>query len=484
MKLKNEGFKFKKIIAASISFIGLTATFNIAQAYNIDWKGSYRAEFVEIDKPTLTSGSRKSFLLNHLTLSPKIIASDGVNIVSSFEVFNNANFAASKVGTVWGSGVNTTPGTAGTNSQNSNTISNQQPVGDIQISQLYLNVNEEYGSLILGRAPVHFGLGVTHNSGTSPFAHWYETRDTVGYKFLIGNLFIMPSISKVYHSDFTQGEDITDETIHFEYNNLETGNLLGLFYETRKSNFGSNDTPTATTTLNGTKEAPFSRTSYNIIFGKTYEDFDFKLEGAFQSGSTGLRLAGEDVRLNGFALITEFNFKNGTDSSWNIKVGNVSGDNPNTANYEGYITNRNYDVAFLMFNYPMGQVDVLKSGLGRDTTKAQSKTIDEDGISNALFFAPTYSKKLNTNWTMLNTIAWAKLNNADIRPTVSSPVETINSQLGYEWDLTFVYKPHENIEWKNVAAFMFPGDAYKAGTMNLKKSSTVIGLQSTAAISF
>ena len=141
-------------------------------------------------------------------------------------------------------------------------------------------------------------------------------------------------------------------------------------------------------------------------------------------------------------------------------------------------------LAFLMFNYPMGQVDVLKSGMGRDTSKTQAKTIDEDGISNALFIAPTYSKKLNANWTMLNTFVWAKLNNADIKPTTTSSIETINSSLGYEWDLGFIYKPHDNIEWKNVAAFMFPGDAYKAGTMDLKKSATVIGLQSTAAISF
>ena len=55
---------------------------------SIDWKGGYRFEFVEIDKPSLTKPSlHKSYGLNYLYLAPRVVASDGINIVSRFDIF-------------------------------------------------------------------------------------------------------------------------------------------------------------------------------------------------------------------------------------------------------------------------------------------------------------------------------------------------------------------------------------------------------------
>jgi hypothetical protein len=449
-----------------------------SMGFTLDWKGTHRVEFIEVDKPTLEAGARKSYLLNHLTLSPHIIAADGVNIVASFEILNNKNgYKNSKLGEVWGPGIGTTTPSSRTDS---NTLSNQQPTSDLQVSELYMSINQEFGSLLLGRAPVHFGLGITHNAGMGPYDHWIETRDIVGYKFYVGNLFIMPSISKVKDGELRQGDDITDQTLHFEYSNPDTGNLLGLFYETRKSTIGSNDTPLAPLGASS-KTTHFNTTSYNIIFGKTFESFDFKVEGAFKSGSTGLaNSSGAEVHLNGFAVVSEFNLNRDESTVWNIKFGTASGDNPSTESFEGYMLNRNYDIAMLMFNHPMGKLDIFKTKLDRGTSSAGTSA-DDESISNALFIAPSLKKKLSDKWVFSNTIAWAQLNNSNVN--TGSSIEDVKSDIGFEWDLAFSYKPHNNIEWKNGVGFFFPGASFKGASLGLKNSN-VIGMTSAAAISF
>jgi hypothetical protein len=343
-----------------------------------------------------------------------------------------------------------------------------------------MEITEEFGTLLLGRAPVNFGLGITHNAGLGAFDHWMETRDIIGYKSYVGNLFIMPSVSKVKDGSFKQGDDITDQTLNVEYNNPDTGNLLGLFYETRKSTITSNDTPI--TPLGGSsKVTHFTTTSYNIIFGKTFETSDFKVEGAFKSGTTGLiNSSGAEIHLNGFAVVSEVNLNKNDSTSWNIKFGTASGDNPSTESFEGYILNRNYDIAMLMFNHPMGKLDILKTSLDRGTTPVATSA-DDESLSNTIFIAPSLKKKLSDKWLFTNTLAWAQLNNSNVN--TGTAIENIKSDIGFEWDLGFSYKPHSNIEWKNAVGFFFPGAAYKGGSLGLK-TSNVIGMTSAAAITF
>ena len=67
-------------------FVLLAST--VVQANSLDWKGGYRFEFVQVDKPSLANPSlRKSYGLNYLYLAPRIVASDGVNIVSRLNIF-------------------------------------------------------------------------------------------------------------------------------------------------------------------------------------------------------------------------------------------------------------------------------------------------------------------------------------------------------------------------------------------------------------
>lgn len=457
-----------------------------AHSVALDWNGHYRFDFMDVDKSELKSGSHKSYLLNNLVLMPHIIPSDGFEVISKIHLAEDSNSPyqnSSQAGILWGGSVSPTTG-GSTHSDNSNALSGSRPKTQLAVSQLYLKVDQEWGSLVVGRAPVQFGLGITHNAGNDPFSHWYDTRDILAYKMHIGNLFIMPSVSKQYANDFAQGNEITNQTLHFEYKNHDTGDWLGLFYETSKGSSSANDIPV--TPIGGSAvDKAFSINSYNIILGKDFTDFNFRVEGGFQSGSTGIvTSSGRNILMNSYAVISEFNiFSSESKNIWNIKAGTVSGDNPDTEDFEGFFVDRNYDVALLLFNHALGQnVDIFKTALARDPAISIKNSLDDEIMSNVLFLAPQWVRKLGERWKMRNTLTVAKLNNAQLK--VGAITETISSDVGIEWDLGFNYKANENMEWKFDLGVLRPGNSFKKGTADLKTTDVVLGIGTSAAITF
>ncbi len=178
-----------KNIFVKSAFVLMTIVFsfltsNTANAMSVDWGGTYRFEYITVDQPNLsstTSRGTKSYFLNHLSLAPKIIAIDGLNIVANIEAFPSTAYPGSQLGSDFGNTSTTTSYSGGTS----------QGASSVEVNQLYMNWNHEYGAMVAGRAPIQFGLGITHNAGNGLYDHWIETRDMVGYKFLIGNLSIM-----------------------------------------------------------------------------------------------------------------------------------------------------------------------------------------------------------------------------------------------------------------------------------------------------
>ncbi len=449
-----------------------------ARAMTLDWTGGYRIELNEIDSTTLGDPKgRKSYLLNQLYLSPKIIASDGINIISRFEVLpsRDTRYQNSQLGQFWGPGVGSG---SGTNDTDTNTRAQNQPTSQIAVSQLYLNINQEFGSMIVGRAPMDFGLGIRHNGGFGAFDHWYDTRDLIGYKIVMGNLFIMPMLARSYSGSIEQGTQINDQMIHLQYENLETGSLLGIFYETRKGALGANDTPVAAfggSVVGG----EYSEQNVNVLLGRDWSGFGFKIEAGFTSGASGVfNASNEEIRFNSYGIATEFDFKN-KESRWHLltRIGVATGDNPTTKDYEGYAFDRNYDVAMLLFNHPLGKADFLRSSVSRNTTQSFSQSVDDESISNVAYISPRLDYHMGDQWNLRNTFTYAQL--------MTDPIvgADVSKNLGFEWDIGVIYKPHEKIQWVNEVGLLFPGEAFKGGTNNYSNSFTY-GFASKAAITF
>lgn len=473
----------KAAIALVTSLLSLQAS-----AMSLDWTGGYRFEWTEVDKPSLSNpGQRKAYGLNYLYLSPKIIAADGVNIISRFDVLNadstNA-YANTQLGQVWGGNNNVgTPNTVPNATGTSAAYSNNQGSTNLKVSQLYLNVNQEYGALVLGRAPYHFGMGMTYNAGTGPFDHFYQTRDTVAYKVIVGDWSLMPMINKIYSESLKQGNSIGELAIQLQYENKDARSLLGVIQNTRKGSNAVNDGPT--TTLGADPTRPIGDFNYqrtNFVLGRDWDSFGFRLEAGFQSGETGMQnTAGEGVNINAYGVAADLYVPKG-ESKWDyrLRLGTASGDNPDTATYEAFQFDRNYDVAFLLFNHRLGQRDFLNTNLIKNQTLGLSNSADDEAIGNTMYAAPSINYAWSDRLDIRNTLVYAQ-----ILTTQKNSVDA-KKDLGIEYDIEFTYRPVDKIQWVNQVGLLFPGAAFEngSGAGGSLDNGFTYGFASKAAISF
>ena len=157
-----------------------------------------------------------------------------------------------------------------------------------------------------------------------------------------------------------------------------------------------------------------------------------------------------------------------------MKLGSVSGNDPNSVNkYEGYLFNRNYDVAMLLFNYGLGQGDMLGTGSFRSLDANQD--VDNEYLSNTFYIAPGMDWKW-TDTTGLNArFIYAMLGRAQFTGQ--------SSNLGMELDLGAYYKPHDRLTVHLDAGVLFPGAAFEGGASNFP-TQTAYGVMTKAAVSF
>lgn len=454
-----------------------------AYAISIDWSGGYRIEYMSVPNTTLAdSPGSKDYGLNYLYLQPKIIGSDGINIISRFDIFGSdvPAYKNSQLGSFWGGGLNrdkTGNNGANVTSQNSDSMG-------VRTSQLYLNVNQEYGSLVAGRAPIEFGMGMTHNAGRGEFDHWIDTRDMVGYRFIVDNVSFMPILAKGFQQDFGLATTVSDQILVMEYDNKDIGAKAGVFHQTRTSSDTSNDGslagfPGSTGVLMG----GFKSQTVNVFLERKWTAFEFRIEGSFLTGETGIQHTnGEEIKLNSYAIASEILFP-ANESKWEYgaKFGLVSGDDPMTSTYEGYQLDRNYDVAILMFNHRMGQADIFGNGPLHANDAASglsiSNSADDEAVGNAMYLAPSIKYSWNEKFDWKNTLVYAQLG------TNANNFVDFKKDLGLELDTELIYKPRERVTWSTGIGFLFPGNAWKAGTTDFDNKFSY-GLSTKAAITF
>lgn len=491
----------KKIKLNSMLKLALASSFFIpfvsvrSMAVNVDWSGVYRFEWMELDKTSLDDPKlRKSYILNGLQLSPKIHAADGVDVTAKFNVLTNPAYPDDQTGQPFGAGPSKASGTTSSTGDDSAVGSEKNKSYSLQVSQLYATINQPYGTILLGRAPLHFGLGITHNAGIGPFDHWQDTYDLVSYKFIIGNFSFMPIIAKSYDYSVAQGRDVSNLIWHLDYNNPDTESQISLFHQTKTSSIESNDTPYTGSTPANSNGIPGSGIQggssiqqVGIFLSRGFEPVKIKFEAEFQSGNTGIVRNGEDVKANGYGMVLDLDFVNPTSKfNWDLKLGLVSGDNPDSTNYEGFALDRNFDLSMMMFNHPLGKFDIFRSAYQRSPnrmtcssapcgTYSTDESLDEESVSNVLFFAPKLNYKFADKWDWQNRFVWAQL---------QTVVGDGAKDVGFEWDTAFIYKHTENIQWVNEVGFLFPGAAWSGTSSQNYGHGFTYGLNSKFAISF
>ena len=461
-------------------FVG---NFISAEAMDLDWTGTYRMEGYHIVNSELSGKNReKAYGLHHLVLKPKIVAGDGLTIYGRFDLFNNGTYSSGQLGQFFGNGIGATPSTY---VDNSNVLSETQSPESLVVSHVYFTYVQEWGALIAGRAPLHFGLGMTHNAGQGEFDHWLDTRDLVGYKLVMGNLYVLPMLGKVSEgASIDTNDDVTDYMVQAAYENPETDLAMGVFYQRREAARAGNDAP-ADAVFGDTGSVvadQFRAESINVYVKKELEDLTFGAEIGQRNGTSGILNSSSDkVSISGLGVAAEAEWRP-SQSPWvfGARFGWASGDNPSTTDsMEGYFFDRNYEVALLMFNHTLGRENFLQSnyvGGGPNVTgvNAQIKTPDVETVTNAGYLAPYVNYAWTDQWQLQGVFATGVLNEV---------ANDGSSAMGFEIDFNLFYRPNERMSWVNQFGYFFPGDAFAGGTSNYDVKPA-FGFVTKAAINF
>jgi hypothetical protein len=506
----------KPLLTTVIVFIGASQAFSA----DLEWSGKYRVEGIYIKNFTLdkNAGVEDSYILNHLIMEPKIIATDGVNIKSRFDIFNNAltndqhgqvfgdynqpNGVTPAVGAPAGNGQPVNPG------QGPGVFSKANSAETIGVTELYLNWIHEFGALIVGRVPFQFGLGMLYNSGSGNFDHALSTKDIVGYKLVLGNISIMPAYGKVREGNLLAEDDINDYMIVAEYANPETDLSMGFMFDQRVAPYDAsgqgNDFPAnyfSNSNANfgqGFVNSGYSAYNMNFYVKKKFETFNVGVELGFLNGNSGMKVPEiasgnlDSVLLSGFGGALEVGYHTGN-IKLNVRAGMASGDDPDTSSMESYAFSPNYHVAMLMFAFPMGQYDVLRSSVW-GTHPAAFVTgnpalsnlagLDTETISNAMYFAPSITWSLGDRYDVTGTFCYAN----EVKTAVSpdNPPAGISgfgaTSLGFESDFGLSYHPNDKFTWETTFGLFFPGAAWAGG--GYWRTDLAYGATTKAAISF
>lgn len=469
-----------------ISSLFSTAVF----AGDLEWSGVYRAEGVQLMGAQLDGSVNKSktYGVHTLILRPKIVAADGLYINGQLNIFNSNTAAqpeiGNQLGAYFGNGIGVAPPT--NSGADSNTLSENQASEEIRVSQFYLTFAQEYGSLIVGRTPVQFGLGISHNAGRDIFDHYSDTRDLVGYKISMGNFYFFPMYAKISEGGLAGYDDVNELNFHLQYENPESDSSMGVFYQNRTSSAAGNDTPPNSIGAPGAAfNGGYGAKNFNIFFKKDTPDYNVGIEVAQQGGSAGSGAP----KFTGFAVALEYEYHpKESNKAYGIKTGYATGDNPKTTDeYEGFIFDRNYDVAMFLFNHGLGQADLLHtSAIGRSATTSTERP-DVEAISNVTYFSPYFKHKWSDRWSLVGALTTGILDDASYDRTPATPgsdVPSVDANLGYELDLSLVFNVSEKIVWSNQFGYFEPGDAWAGGDTDNFGTKSLYGFITKAAVSF
>jgi hypothetical protein len=476
--------------SSAVMALALAAIFGAPAVHAADlvWSGLYRFEGVGIKGAELSNDRMTTYGLHHLALTPKIVAADGLTLFSRFDIMNNSTYGLNqRFGEFFGSG----PGSATpTNATNSNTLATSQAAGGVAVSELYASWVQEFGQLIVGRAPLHFGLGAYINSGKGQFDKFANTRDLFGYKFVLGNLFFMPMLGKVSEGKapgvtrpdaLGDEDDVNDYIMHVQYENPDTDLALGLWYQIRMGAGSGNDTPLNYGGSLAARNDNYRTTHTGLYLFQRLGQFDMGVEAHQISGTSGLQTTvggSRSVGINSYAFVTDFNYKP-KDSAWtgNLKVGVVSGDDPTTDDsFEGMALSQNYHLGMFLMSRPMGRGDFFRTGMVRDTVVSAAGQPDVEAISNVIYAAPSFQHQWKEKLSWGGRLIWANLQ--------KDPFNTQTAKgLGFELNLNVTYKPVDRLTWVTELGTLVPGEAWKGGT-NAFDTKAPFGVTTRAAISF
>jgi len=484
---------------SAFAFVSV-AQVQVASALELDWSGQFRAEYHFLHNYSfdstdaalgfdtarygaggyyLPSGGKKdaTFETLFLRLRPKVIVNDNIYIKSEFWLGDP----------VYGIFGNAVPGTG----DQRQFYSNQSRGSTITAQRFWAEFLSDIGTVQVGRAPLHWGLGVVWNSGDGLWDRYQSTGDTVRLISKFGAFSVIPSFIVYSTGNAVGGSgrfDTSSATSGLLTNGLGSGGeyTLALKYENLDDdleggvNFirrlaGAGQDP------NGGYLSPFSSgvaaLNYNIwdIYAKKrFGKLTLAAEAPITSGQLGTP-SGQGMDYATFALAAEADWKITDTWELQLKGGHAPGQqNSGSATpdkFTAFFFNPAYHLGNIMFNYQTGNFFGPNTANNPAASGSQRSPFDNP-IVNANYLmgsAIIHTEK----WTFNGGLVYAHADKTaangqyfynTLRRQLIAPNAGNGDQsgsLGVETDLGVAFQWDEFFTFRTDLGVLFPGAFWK-----------------------
>jgi hypothetical protein len=465
-----------------------------AEALTLDWSGYFRADYNYVGNyvgesttvgGTVTSERNTSFSTVFMKLRPRVLVNDNVIVRSEWDI-------GDQVYGLFGRGV--------MRDERSDVLGTDKAPFPIGARRLWLDVHTDFGTVQVGRAPFHWGLGAIFNAGDNPSDRYQSTMDTIRLVSKFGYLSVMPLYAKnalgrsiggarnpigsaagTFDTIAPGADDVTDYGLALRYENPEEELEGGALYYKRTASDSQNSyyyrgsfPRRFTTGANGMNTKLINvyakKTFKRLELGAELPIFSGTVADITESGSrndySAIGFAGEAaLRYDTWRHALKFGMAPGQEAA----SGSTTASRGNS--FKALNFHRAYKLGLILFNY-----NLQNFGAGNPDA------VPGDPESSNRVFSPYDAAITNTQYVMLSTekrweqwgvnagVVWAQANktakanrdffNSNTRSWYTAASDQGKS-LGLEFDVGARYNWDDNISFGLDAALLIPGSALK-----------------------
>ncbi len=508
-----------------LALLAFTASFE-AKALTLDWAGYFRADHtffhnyqLDLSAPGYSNSGHggeyipgqgqksATFSSFFMRLKPRVLVNDNVIVRSEWNV-------GDPIAGFFGRGI--------PRHDRNNSFSTGKDDLTLSVSRLWLDVHTDFGTLQVGRAPMHWGLGVIFNSGDGTFDRYQSTSDTIRLISKFGYLSLMPLYAKNSMGSNLAGarnpltnvvlqgsDDVTDYGLGLKYENPEEDLEAGALYYKRNATDAQDAYyfPSGATVFAGGNNG-MNLKMFDLYAKKSWNRFELGAEVPIYTGLIGdVNGVGSrnTYRATGVAVESALKY-----DTWkhSLKLGSAPGQAPATTGSRGSSFtalqfHRSYKLGQILFNYNLSNFGAanpdaipVSQGTATSPTSYSPNTVSpyDAAITNAKYIMFSSEKRWE-QWGLNFGLVWAQANetaqagkdfyNHRTRTWFTSTT-TQDSNMGFEFDLGTRYNWDENISFGADLGLFFPGPFFKYTNTNLHSgpADRATALSFTAATVF
>lgn len=483
------------LAAVSVS----TVSAQDAHALDLDWAGQFRVEshwllnysldqgnnVVDTDRAQaggyyIPGGGEKNAYFNTLFMrvNPSIVVNDNIYIKSEW-------WAGNPIFGFFGGGY---PDTF-----DQRQFYSTQSEGSIITAQRYwAEIVTDVGTVVLGRAPVHWGLGAVWNAGYDVFDRYMSTGDQIRLVSKFGMFSFSPAYIKYSLGNNVGGAcpepgttvtgtgicetvvgtgGVTDYSIAIKFDNPDEDLEIGVNFNKRLA--GAAQGSGGILGVNGATAGM----NYNIwdLYGrKDFGAIGLGVEVPITSGNIG------GVGYSTFAAVAEVDWNVTDRIETGVRGGIVPGQ-PNIpagadpGSFEGFFLHQSYDVGLIMFNYALRNFAGPNVPTNSGLVTSNLRSPFDSPITNAKYLSLSGGFKWTPKFKTYGNVLFATADEAAtagsrffnhwdrrfVDVDGASAIQNQSTSLGWELDLGMSYTWDEALKFSADAGWYFPGDFYQ-----------------------